>query len=108
MEVPASMAAYIAGLLGYCLPSVCLWWAVTFLVCRGMFRLQYKWFPFLLGFIAVWIVDAAVIHLLRQNFPALVSPLVSSFIVPVVLSLSVLVAYAKATKAGKASGGEAV
>ena len=108
MELPASMSAYVAGLLGYCLPSVCLWWAVSFLVCRSMCRLQYKWLPFLLSFIAVWIVDAAAIHFLRQNLPALVSPLVSSLIVPVVISLSVLVAYAKTTKADKASSGKAV
>ncbi|UJJ58016.1 hypothetical protein [Rhodanobacter denitrificans] len=108
MEVPASMTAYIAGLLGYCLPSVCLWWALSFLACRGMFRLQYKWLPFLVGFIAVWLVDAAAIHVLRQNFQSLVSPLVTSLIVPVAISLLVLVAYAKATKAGKASSGNAV
>jgi len=108
MEVPASMTAYIAGLLGYTLPSVCLWWAVSFLVCRGMFRLQYKWLPFLLAFVVVWLIDAAAIFLLRQNLPTLASPLASSFIVPVAISLLVMAAYAKFTKASKASDGEAV
>jgi hypothetical protein len=73
-----------------------------------VFRLQYKWLPFLLGFTAAWIVDAVAIHLLRQNFAALVSPLVSSLIVPVAISLFVLAAYAKATKTGNVSGGKAV
>lgn len=108
METSPSMAAHIVFILAFCLPSVCLWWAVSFALSRRPYQLQYRWRPFLFCFIVVWVVDAVVIYLLRQYFATLASPLVQSLIVPLAICALALVAYAKVTKAPKVSGGDAL
>jgi hypothetical protein len=55
------MTAKLAGLLGYSIAMCTLWWPVGFVVVKGSLKLRYRWWAFLLGYVAVVVVNMAAL-----------------------------------------------
>lgn len=87
------MGAYIANIAGQGLGACFLWWPLCYLAIRGTFKLDHNWSLFLIGFALASSLSAVGVHIVQFTVPADFQGLGKALVIPLISSLTVLLAY---------------